>query len=65
VSTKAQAVVESFYSLPKPEQLVVYVAIARTVVPGNYRPLSDEDLTAIAAETFSSLDEEEQGSKPR
>ncbi len=65
MSTKAQAVVEGFRGLPKPEQLAVYEAIARIVVPDNYGQLSDEDLAAIAAETFSSLDKEEQGAKPR
>jgi hypothetical protein len=59
MSTKAQAVLEGFRSLPPEEQYVVYEKIARTLVPGDYGPLSDDDLTAIAAQTFSLLDEEE------
>jgi predicted nucleotidyltransferase len=37
----------------------VYESIARSVVSGDYGPLSDDDLTVIAAQTFSLLDEEE------
>ena len=33
--------------------------IARKVTPADYGPLSDEDLTAIAAESFALLDQEE------
>lgn len=59
MSTEAQAVLAEFRSLPPAEQRAVYEAIARTVVPDDYGPLSDEDLTAIAAQTFALLDEEE------
>ena len=59
MSTKAQAVLEGFRSLPRDEQYTVYEMIARSVVPGDYGPLSDDDLTTIAARTFSLLDEEE------
>jgi hypothetical protein len=58
MSSKAQAVLEGFRSLPRDEQYVVYETIARCVAPGDYGPLSDDDLTAIAAQTFSLLDEE-------
>jgi len=56
MSDKAQAVIEEFNRLPHVEQLAVYEAIARKVTPADYGPLSDEDLTAIAAETFALLD---------
>jgi hypothetical protein len=59
MSNKAQAVIQEFDGLPKDEQLAVYEAIARKVVPAEYGPLSDEDLTAISAETFELLDQEE------
>jgi hypothetical protein len=59
VSSNAQAVIEQFNSLPQVEQLAVYEAIVRKVIPANYGPLSDEDLTSIAAETFALLDEKE------
>jgi hypothetical protein len=59
MSNKAQAVIQEFDNLPQAEQLAVYEAIARKVVPADYGPLSDEDLTAIAAETFELLDQEE------
>jgi hypothetical protein len=65
VSTKAQALVQEFSSLPQVEQLAVYEAIARKVTPADYGPLSDEDLTAIAAESFALLDQEESRAKSR
>ena len=65
MSTKAQAVLEGFRSLPRDEQYVVYETIARCVAPGDYGPLSDDDLTAIAAQTFSLLDEEESRAQSR
>ena len=59
MSSTAQAVLEQFNRLPQVEQLAVYEAITRKITPADYGPLSDEDLTAIAAETFALLDEEE------
>ncbi|MGA2865444.1 MAG: hypothetical protein ABSF95_13300 [Verrucomicrobiota bacterium] len=59
MSADAQAVLEKFIKLPRAEQLSVYEAIARTVGPQDYGPLSDNELTAIAAQTFALLDEEE------
>jgi hypothetical protein len=65
MSSKAQAVIEEFNSLPQVEQLAVYEAIARKVTSANYGPLSDEDLTSIAAETFALLDDEESRTRSR
>lgn len=65
MSSKAEAMVQEFNSLPKVEQLAVYEAIARKVTPADYGPLSDEDLTAIAAETFALLDQEESRAQSR
>ncbi len=65
MSSKAQAVIQEFNSLPQVEQLAVYEAIARKVTPADYGPLSDEDLTAIAAETFALLDQEESRAQSR
>lgn len=59
MSGEAKTVVENFSRLPRTEQLAVYEAIARKVTPEDYGPLSDEELTVIAAETFALLDEEE------
>ena len=56
---------EGFRSLPRDEQYAVYETIARAVVPGDYGPLSDEDLTAVAAQTFALLDEEESRAESR
>jgi hypothetical protein len=39
MSSKAQALVEEFNSLPQLEQLAVYEAIARKVTPANYEAL--------------------------
>jgi hypothetical protein len=65
MSSKAQAVIQEFNSLPQVEQLAVYEAIARKVTPADYGPLSDEDLTSIAAETFALLDQEEKRAQSR
>jgi hypothetical protein len=65
VSNNALAVIQEFNSLPQDEQVAVYEAIARKVIPADYRPLSDEDLTAIAAESFALLDEEESRAQSR
>ena len=65
MSSKAQAVIHEFNSLPQVEQLAVYEAIARKVTPADYGPRSDEDLTAIAAETFGLLDQEENRAQSR
>ena len=65
MSTKAQAVLARFRTLPREEQYLVYETIARAVVPGDYGPLSDEDLTAVAAQTFALLDEEESRAESR
>jgi hypothetical protein len=59
MSIKAQAIVDEFRNLSRDEQFAVYETIARAVVPEDYGPLSDDDLTNIAAQTFSLLDEEE------
>jgi len=56
---------EEFNRLPQVEQLAVSEPIARKVTPADYGPLSDEDLTAIAAETFALLDEEESRARSR
>jgi hypothetical protein len=65
MSTKAQAVLEGFRTLPREEQYAVYETIARSVVPGDYGPLSDDDLTAVAGQTFALLDEEESRAQSR
>ncbi len=65
MSTKAEAIIEQFKSLPKSEQWGVYEAIARTVVPKDYGELSDDELTMSAAQTFALLDEEDERAKPR
>ena len=58
MSSHAEAVIQEFNILPRMEQMAVYEAIARKVTAADYGPLSDEDLTAIAAETFGLLDKE-------
>lgn len=65
MSSEAKAVIDEFGRLSRLDQLAVYEAIARKVTPADYGPLSDDDLTAIAAESFALLDEEENRAKPR
>ena len=65
MSNEAQAVIHEFNSLPQDEQLAVYEAIARKVIPADYGSLSDDDLTAIAAESFALLDQEESRAQSR
>ena len=42
-----------------PSMTLATLEIARKVTPADYGPLTDEDLTAIAAESFALLDQEE------
>jgi hypothetical protein len=56
---RENGVTQEFNSLPQVEQLADYDAIVRKVTPADYGPLSDVDLTAIAAETVALLDQEE------
>ncbi|MGD1083749.1 MAG: hypothetical protein ABSA47_03250 [Verrucomicrobiota bacterium] len=65
MSSKAQSVIQEFNRLPQLEQLAVYEAIARKVTPADYGPLTDEELTAIAAESFALLDREESRAQSR
>ena len=65
MSSRALAVIQEFNSLPQNEQLAVYEAITRKVTPADYGLLSDEDLTAIAAESFAMLDQEENRAQSR
>jgi hypothetical protein len=65
MSSKAKALIQEFDGLSQTEQLAVYEAIARKVTPAVYEALSDEDLTAIAAESFAMLDEEERRAQAR
>ncbi|HEV8541585.1 MAG TPA: hypothetical protein VGR78_04265 [Verrucomicrobiae bacterium] len=65
MSTEAQAVFNAYKSLPRTERLALYEAIARSNVPDNYGELIDEELTAIAAQSFTALDEEEARAQTR
>jgi uncharacterized protein (DUF433 family) len=65
MSTKAQAVLDQFKALPRTEQWDIYEAIARTVVPEEYGPLSDEELVTAAAQSFALLDQEDDRAQPR
>lgn len=65
MSSDAKAVIDEFSRLLPRDQLAVYEAIARKVTPADYGQLSDDELTAIAAESFALLDEEENRAKSR
>jgi hypothetical protein len=65
MSSKAQVVLDEFKRLPQGEQRAVYEAIAHTLAPADCGPLSDDELTALAAETFALLDEEESRAQSR
>ena len=65
MSTKAQAVFEQFKALPRAEQWDIYEAIARSVVPEEYGPLSHGELVTAAAQSFVLLDQEDDGAEPR
>jgi hypothetical protein len=65
MSTKGQSVLDEFNRLPRAEQWEIYQSIARNLVPDSYGPLSDDDLTTIASQTFALLDEEEARAKSR
>jgi hypothetical protein len=64
VSTKAQTVLDEFRRLDPAEQRLVWNELAQTFAPADYGPLSDDDLTAIADQTFVLLDKEERDAQP-
>ena len=57
MSKKGQAVLELFKELQVQEQQAVYEVITRSLA-GDEGPLSDEDLTTIAAQNFGMVDDE-------
>lgn len=64
MSSDAKAVIDEFSRLLPQDQLAVYEVIARKVTPADYGHLSDDELTAIAEESFALLDEEDNSTKP-
>jgi hypothetical protein len=58
-------VVDEFRKLPLPEQREALAAILQSAAKLDYGPLSDEDLTAIAGQTFALLDREEDDAATR
>jgi hypothetical protein len=65
MSKQAQAVLDAHRLLPREDQLAVYETLARSSIPDEYGELSDEELTAIAAQSFALLDDEEARAKAR
>ena len=56
MTTEAQTILESFDSLPDAEKREVASEIVRRTLQSDFPPLSDEELVAIAEETFLELD---------
>jgi hypothetical protein len=65
MSTKGQAVLDQFKALPPAEQQAICEAIPRSAIPDDYGALSDEELTAAAAQTFALFDQEETHAQAR
>jgi hypothetical protein len=49
MSNQAQAVLDADRLVPREDKLAVYEALSRSSIPEEYGELSDEELTAIAA----------------
>jgi hypothetical protein len=54
-----------FKQLDPLEQRLVWNELAQAVVPSDYQPLTDDELTSIADQTFVLLDKEEADAQPR
>ena len=67
MSTKAEAILEQFETLPPAEKQVLWRELQRRVAPVELHgePLTDEDIAGSARVTFAMLDEEEQRAKAR
>ncbi len=66
MTVAAAKLIDEFKKLDPSEQRSVWNELARAVMATDYGPLSDEELTAIADQTFVLLDKEEgSDGKPR
>jgi hypothetical protein len=67
MSTKAEAILEQFETLPPAEQQELWRELQRRIAPVELygEPLTDEDIADSARVTFAMLDEEEQRAKAR
>ena len=65
MSETAVRLVNDFKSLDPSEQRLVWDELAQIVTGPNYGPLTDEELTAIADQTFVLLDKEEADAEAR
>jgi len=61
----AARLVDEFKRLDPLEQRLVWKEIAQAVAPPDYGELTDEELTAIADQTFVLLDKEEADAQSR
>ena len=61
----AARLIADFKRLEPLEQRQVWNELAQAVVPAEYGPLTDEELTAIADQTFVLLDKEEADAQTR
>ena len=61
----AASLVAEFKKLDPIEQRLVWNEMAQAVVPPDYGPLTDDDLTGIADQTFVLLDKEEADAQSR
>ncbi len=64
MTTTAVKLVEDFKKLDPVEQGLVWKEIAQLVAPAGYGPLTDEELTALADQSFVLLDQEEASAQP-
>ena len=67
MSTKAEAILEQFETLPLEEQQVLWLELQRRAAPVELHgePLTDEAIAGSARVTFALLDEDEQQAKAR
>ena len=65
MTAAAAKLVDEFKKLDPLEQRLIWNELAQSIAPGDYGPLTDEELTAVADQTFVLLDQEEADARPR
>ncbi len=61
MTTQVETILHSFELLPDADKRELASEIVRRTLKSDQPPLSDEDLTSIAEESFLALDQEESG----
>jgi hypothetical protein len=65
MSSETQALLKAFEQLPAQEKQVFAEEVLRRSLPFDSGPLDDEEIGAVSAELFRSLEDEDAGPKAR